>query len=310
MKLRKVMLLLIAFYSLSLISDKFGLAWWEKLNTRSSDKIFATQQLIASSAILIDRETGNILFYKNDKEKVYPASTTKILTALVALDKGDPDEIVTVGNEVHLRTEGESTAWLWEGQQMPLRDMIAAMMLPSGNDAARTLAVHISRKVSGSSEMSAEQAIAYFAELMNKKAHLLGANDSHFVNPHGLHDPDHYTTARDLALIAKEAMNEPLLLDIVSSSRYEANTSSQAVTYTNRNHLLDPASPYFFEGANGIKTGFTDEAGYCLVSSAQRGDTSLIAVVLHSTTEGVWQDARNLLTYGFDETWQIAMSDH
>lgn len=252
------------------------------------------------AAVLIDAETGEELYGKNGDKRLYPASTTKILTALIALEQGELGDRIAVGDEVNLRTADESSAWLREGQLLTLRDLLSAMMLPSGNDAARTVARYVARKEKGT-DVSAEESIRYFAGLMNEKARELGANRSHFVNPHGLHDPDQYTTARDMALIAQAAMKLEAFRDIVNEREYTAAFAASAVTYENRNQLLQPDSPYYLEEADGIKTGFTDEAGYCLVSSASRGGTRLIAVVLHSTQNSVWSDSRRLLQYGFGE---------
>lgn len=252
------------------------------------------------AAVLIDAGTGEELYGKNVDKRLYPASTTKILTALIALERGELGDRIAVGDEVNLRTADESSAWLREGQLLTLRDLLSAMMLPSGNDAARTIARYVARKEKGR-DVSAEEGIRYFAELMNEKAKELGARRSHFVNPHGLHDPEQYTTARDMARIAQAAMKLEAFRDIVNEREHTAAFAASKVTYENRNQLLQPGSPYYLEEADGIKTGFTDEAGYCLVSSASRGGTRLIAVVLRSTQDSVWSDSRRLLQYGFAE---------
>ncbi|RUT29928.1 D-alanyl-D-alanine carboxypeptidase [Paenibacillus zeisoli] len=246
--------------------------------------------------LLMDEDTGNILFSINDTERLYPASTTKILTALITLEKGNPHDLITVGKEVNLRTPGESSAGLKQGQKLRLKDLAAAMLLPSGNDAARTAARYIARLDSGHS-MSPEASEVYFASLMNARAKELGAKSSHFVNPHGLHDPNHYSTAKDMAMIARAAMRNKEFRSITAEQKHTAALSH--VTFTNRNKLIQSGSEYYFQGADGIKTGFTDEAGYCLVASASRQGRNLISVVLHSTAEGVWLDSSKLLDYGF-----------
>lgn len=257
--------------------------------------------LQGEAAVLMDERTGQILYGKNEHKRLYPASTTKLLTALIALEKGDPDAIVTVGDEALLRTQGESSAGLYQGQQLALRDLVAAMMLPSGNDAARTIARYISELETGK-QLTMEEGLQTFADMMNKRAEQLGAMESHFVNPHGLHDLEHYTTAGDLALIARKARQNKLLRDIVSESEHTVKTASTTLgpTFVNRNKLLQPASGYYFDGANGMKTGYTSAAGYCLVASANRGSKSYIAVILNSSSSDVWIDATKLLKYGFD----------
>lgn len=254
----------------------------------------------AEHAIVIDSGTGKVLFAKNDKAKAYPASTTKILTALVALEVGKPDERVTVGPEASPEDPEESRAGLRPGQQMKLYDLVAAALLPSGNDAARVIAVHIGRKSAGDPAMSAGDAQREFVKMMNKRAKEAGAVRSSFVNATGLHDPNHYTTARDMGNIAAAAMSNPLFRQAAASGTYtavatEAKGVSQRIAVTNRNQLLQPDSANYFEGATGIKTGFTDQAGYCLVSSASRGGRQVIAVVLKSTNERVYPDTRELL---------------
>ncbi|MFD3261051.1 D-alanyl-D-alanine carboxypeptidase family protein [Paenibacillus lentus] len=250
------------------------------------------------AVLVMDQATGKVIYGDNDKQKMYPASTTKILTALIVLEKGEPGEMVTIGQEARLRTADESTAGLAEGDRLSVKDLVAAMMLPSGNDAARTAAVYIAEKETGQ-KLDPEEAIAYFAGLMNQRAKELGAKKSHFVNPHGLHDPDHYTTTRDMAAIAKAAMSNEIFKDIVSEAIYYSQNAEEPAEFHNRNRLIQSDNEWYFQGANGIKTGYTEKAGYCLVGSAVRNDRELITVVLHSTELGVWSDSIKLLNYGF-----------
>lgn len=251
--------------------------------------------ITGQAAIVIDQETGRRLFSKNEQKKIYPASTTKIMTALLALEKGELEETVTAGSEITKSDPGESTAFIREGQTLTLKQLLAGLMLPSGNDAARTIAVHISRKVTKNPGLSEDAALAYFAGLMNQKAAELGAGHTHFTNPHGLHNPDHYTTAFDMAVIARAAMEKAAFRDIVSKPVYADRT----LTYQSSNKLLSEGSPYYFEGANGIKTGFTSEAGYCLVSSASKNGRKVISVVMHSGKNDVWNDSVQLLSKAF-----------
>jgi D-alanyl-D-alanine carboxypeptidase (penicillin-binding protein 5/6) len=268
----------------------------------------ANVDIQAKHALVIDAATGKVVFAKNDRERAYPASTTKILTALIALETGKPDELVTVGAEARPEDPEESRAGLRPGQRLKLYDLVEAALLPSGNDAARTLAVHVARKTEGNPNLGAAEAQKQFVELMNKRARKAGATHSHFVNSTGLHDPDHYSTARDLALIAKAAMENERFRQAVQATGYEAvavNGAGGAVaklSLTNTNQLLQTDSANYFKGANGIKTGFTDQAGYCLVSSVAKNGKKVIAVVLHSTGKDVYPDAAKLLTHGLDKT--------
>ena len=251
--------------------------------------------ITGQAAIVIDQETGRRLFSKNEQKKMYPASTTKIMTALIALEKGDLEGTVTAGPEIAQSVPGESTAFIYEGQTLTLKQLLAGLMLPSGNDAARTIAVHIARKVTNNSSMPKEEALSYFAGMMNQKAAELGAGHTHFTNPHGLHDPNHYTTAFDMAVIARAAMENEAFRSIVKQPVYTDRT----LTYQSSNKLLSEDSPFYFEGADGIKTGFTSEAGYCLVSSATRNGRKVISVVMHSGKNDVWNDSAQLLSKAF-----------
>jgi len=251
------------------------------------------------AGVLMDEDNGNVLFAKNENKRLYPASTTKILTALVALDKGNLNDLVQVGDEVSLRTSDESSAGLKQGDVIPLKVLMRAMLLPSGNDAARTIAIYIAKKDSGKPNMNSEEGIHYFAGLMNEKAKEIGATHSHFVNPHGLHHPNHYSTAKDLAIIAREARKNQIFREIVSEETYK----DSFFTFYNRNELVTRGSANFFQGADGIKTGFTDQAGHCLVSSATRDGKNLISVVLHSSKEGVYKDSTAMLNYGFQREY-------
>ncbi|TNJ58659.1 D-alanyl-D-alanine carboxypeptidase [Paenibacillus hemerocallicola] len=264
-------------------------------------------QLQAGHAFVMDAATGDVLYAKNDKQRAYPASTTKILTALIALEMGKPDELVTVGAEAQPEDPEESRAGLRAGQKLKLYDLVEAALLPSGNDAARTIAVHIARKSAGNPKLDIAQAQQQFAKLMNKRAKKAGATRSNFVNPSGLHDPEHYSTARDLALIAKAAMENERFRQAVQVTGYEASPvnagggAAAKLSLTNTNQLLQPGSAYYFKGATGIKTGFTDQAGYCLVSSVARDGKRIIAVVLRSTSKDVYPDAVMLLEHGLDK---------
>ncbi|MFK9090914.1 D-alanyl-D-alanine carboxypeptidase family protein [Bacillus salipaludis] len=292
MKIKHVVIGLIFLLLLGYGSQKTFNHHFTKTNI---DSLNLTSPIQGEAGLVLDLDSGKVMYEKNDHKRLYPASTTKIVTALLAVEYGKLTDRITVGKEAQFKTEGESTAWLKEGQVLTLRELLAGLMLPSGNDAARTTAVYIAKKQLDNPHVSEEKALDYFVSMMNKKAQELGAKESHFMNPHGLHHPNHYTTAYDLGLIASEAIKNPTFKEIVSSKVY----SDEAVTYQNRNKLLDSNSPYYFEGANGIKTGFTDEAGYCLVSSAERNGKKLMAVVLNSSKESVWNDSTTLLTNGF-----------
>ena len=236
--------------------------------------------LAAQSAALVDSYSGEFLYTKNPDAKEYPASSTKILTALIVIEVGNLDQIVTVAPE-DTKVEPSSLD-LKPGQQFTRRQLLFGMLLKSANDVAMCLA----RDNAGS--------VPAFAEKMNLRAAELGATSSHFVNPHGLHDPNHYTTAHDLVLIARAAMQQPLFRQIVSTIYYTWRTpTGQVEELRNHNRLLR-----HFAGCNGLKTGYTRPAQQVLVSSALRGGHEVISVVLHTDKPGIWVDSKTLLTYG------------
>ncbi|NLV88598.1 MAG: D-alanyl-D-alanine carboxypeptidase [Tissierellia bacterium] len=234
--------------------------------------------LSSSSSILIDSNTGRVLYEKNPYIKMPMASTTKIMTALVALEYGKLDDEVTIDKEA-VGVEG-SSIYLREGEKITLEDLLYGLMLRSGNDAAVAIAIHIADSVGN------------FVDLMNKKAKEIGAENTNFTNPHGLHDDNHYTTAYDLALITREAFKHEIFAKIVGAKSYVSNRVENNYYY-NKNKTL-----WEYKGGDGVKTGYTMRSGRCLVSSATRNNHRLIAVSLNASD---WfNDNYKLLDYGFD----------
>jgi D-alanyl-D-alanine carboxypeptidase (penicillin-binding protein 5/6) len=239
-----------------------------------------TLNVVAQSAAVVDSYSGDFLFAKNENAKQYPASSTKILTALIVIESGDLDHLLTV-DLADTKVEPSSLG-LKPGEQYTRRQLLYGLLLKSANDVAMALA----RDNAGS--------VPAFAEKMNLRAAQLGATSSHFVNPHGLHDPNHYTTARDLVLIGRAAMQQPLFREIVSTVYYTWKApSGQIDQLRNHNRLLR-----HFAGCNGLKTGYTRIAQQVLVSSALRGGHEVISVVLHTDKPGIWDDSKALLSYG------------
>ena len=253
--------------------------------------------IVGESAILIDAVTGEILYEKNIHEQHFPASTTKMITAILALENLNLQDPVIIDSETPF-TEG-SRIYLLEGEQVTVEEVLYGLFLESANDAADALA----KSISGS--------IEEFAKLMNKKAKELGALNTNFINPHGLHDEAHVSTAYDLAMIAKYAMKNQTFRDYVSTYQYtmEATNLQETRYFYNTNRLLyDTVHTVSvngkyrtckYEGVTGIKTGYTSQAGGCLVAGAKRGDTELIAVTLKSTDMDRFGDCIALLDYGF-----------
>jgi len=230
---------------------------------------------------------------------VAPASLTKLLTASVALRYVKPDEVFTVGTERDLVNSGSSLCLIMKGHKLKLYDLITGMLMVSGNDAAYTIAVSAARAVSGDSAMSDTEALAYFCGLMNDFARELGMKNSHFTTPDGWDDPEQYTTAYDLALLAKYALSVPEIREIVSTrQKYVVFESGENITWINSNKLLNPRSEFYCENAVGMKTGTTESAGNCLIAAFSKNEKTYISVVTgcdtdydrYSITKERWQD--------------------
>lgn len=233
----------------------------------------------AQAAIVMDAETKTVLYEKEPDKRMFPASTTKIMTFMLAQKLGSLDSTVTVSSKA-AGCEGSSLE-LSKGDRIKLRDLLYGLMLVSGNDAAEAVAEHI-----GGS-------IPRFVRYMNDEAAGIGARNTRFVNPHGLPDPRHYTTAYDLALITAHALQNPEFSKVSS-------TKSTTITFINgETRRLDNTNKLLgtYQGVNGGKTGYTEAAGDCLVATAKRGGVQLIVVVLNDDER--WADARNLLDFGF-----------
>ncbi|HHY82646.1 MAG TPA: D-alanyl-D-alanine carboxypeptidase [Clostridiales bacterium] len=258
------------------------------------------EQMTAQGAVIIELNTGKVLFGKQEYQRLYPASTTKILTALIAAEYGKLDEMVTVGDEVNLVPWDSSKAGLTIGEKITLRDLVLGMMINSGNDAANTIAVHIARKKSGKN-LSTQEALDYFAMLMNDRAKKAGARNSHFVNPHGYHDPDHYTTAYDLAMIGREAMKNEFFMQAASTISMDTKywDTGEPRYWRSKNKILNKNEDEYYEYATGGKTGYTSKAGQCLVTFASKNGLDLVAVVLNSQHNCQWKETRDMLEYGF-----------
>jgi len=255
------------------------------------------------SVMLFELKTQNVLYEKSIDKKMYPASLTKIMTAIIALEIGNLDDKITVDEKTPYEVDGSSIA-LEAGEVLSLKDLLYALMLPSANDAASVIAKHYG---GGSLES--------FVKLMNDKAKELGATNTNFVNPHGLHDNNHYTTASDLAKITTYAMKNEKFREYIKTTRYTipaTNLKEERALHTTNNLLLNLVkgndiivnNKYVsrqYEGAAGVKNGYTPEAGSCLVSYAQKNGVELIAIVLKGTSADVYTDTHNLLNYGFDE---------
>ncbi len=252
----------------------------------------APPEVSAQTAILIEGNSGEVLYEKNAEQKAFPASITKIMTALLAIESGNLDKIVTVSENAS-GVEG-SSIYLETGEKIALRDLVYGLMLRSGNDAA----IAISEEIGGTTEN--------FVIMMNKRARELGAFNTHFANPNGLHNQDHYTTASDMALISKAAMKNPEFKKVAAAKTWIADRGEGKYNYFyNKNKVV-----YQYTGGTGIKIGFTRAAGRTLVASSERHGMELICVVMNAPN---WfQDTYHLMDYAFGqyETTKIADGQH
>jgi D-alanyl-D-alanine carboxypeptidase (penicillin-binding protein 5/6) len=237
--------------------------------------------LAARGAIVLDGYTGRSLYEKNADEPQYPASTTKIMTALLVIEAGDLDREVEISDED--ARVGESTLNIRPGERYTRRQMLFGLMLKSANDVAHSLA----RDNAGSVEA--------FGLKMTIRAQELGATSTSFRNPHGLHSVEHFTTPRDLAFIARAAMQQPYFRQVVATLEHPWVTSFAVQPLRNHNRLLTQ-----FPGCIGVKTGYTNPAQQVLASAALRDGREVISVIMHSDKPGIWEDSKLLLTYGLD----------
>lgn len=245
-------------------------------------------QISAEGAVLIECDSGTAVFEKNAHVRMPMASTTKIMTALVVIDNAQLTDTVRIPREA-CGIEG-SSVYLREGEEFTVEELLYALMLASANDAAAALAIHTSGSVEA------------FAEEMNELARDLGLSDTHFTNPHGLHDEDHYTTAYELALIARAAAKNGTFRKITSTQKtvIRRHSKESAHLLTNHNKLLRS-----YDGCFGIKTGFTKTSGRCLASGAERDGMSFIAVTLNAPDD--WNDHKRLLDAAFSQYRRVTL---
>lgn len=251
----------------------------QKETLQTSSSAMQEPKLNARIGLIFDRKSKTILYEKNGLKQVPMASTTKIMTAIVVLENANLTDTVTVTAKA--AGTGGSRLGLKTNDKISVHDLLYGLLLKSGNDAAVALAIHVGGSVEG------------FAELMNKKAKELGCINSHFVTPHGLDQNEHYTTAYELACMADYALDIPKFKEIVSSSNYRVTINGREKLITNTNELLGNLN-----GVYGVKTGFTNGAGRCLVTVCKRGELDVITVVLGADTKKIrTADSIKLIEY-------------
>lgn len=247
-------------------------------------------ELYGESTVTIDADTGEVLFSKNSRVRMYPASTTKIMTLLLAVESGwSFDTQVTIPPEAADVPSDSSLVPVYKGEVTTFGDLLYGLMLHSGNDAANAIAVLVSGSVPA------------FVQRMNERAAELGCIGTHFTNAHGYHDDNHYSTAFDLALITREALKHDSVRQIVSTTSYTMNISPRGqVPLTNSNVLLNSGNTYYFEDCIGVKTGTHSRAGNCFVGAAEKDGVTLVTATLNCA-ESVhrWIDSIRMFKYGF-----------
>ena len=268
------------------------LALCPQLPSRAAEKTApAEPQIQAQGAVVIDTASGQILYGKNANTKYYPASITKLMTALLVIENCDLNDTVTFSKTATTNLEaGAVSLGMVEGDRMTVRQCLYALLLKSANEVGNALAEHVSGSISA------------FADLMNRKAAALGCTNTHFANPHGLNDPNHYTTPYDMALIARAAFANSTLREIDTTLSYQLPATKKygARTITMGHKMLYPTDSRYYEGIIGGKTGFTSLAGNTLVTGAERNGIRLVAVVMKANGTH-YTDTKALLDYGFQK---------
>ena len=258
--------------------------------------VYATNDLNvdAKASLIIEENSGKVIHEDNSNIKNYPASVTKILTAILTLENCELTDTVTVSKTaISNIPSGYVIAPLFVGEQMSVEDLLYALMLKSANDAAYVLAEHVGGSVEG------------FSEMMNKKAEELGCKNTHFVNPNGIHNSNHYTTAYDMYLIARYAMKNEEFVKIVSTYQHALSATNKYSKndrlMKNTNAFVNPSSRYYDENVKGIKTGTTLQAGNCLITSTSKNGFVVITVILGAkTSESKFSETKKMMNYAFD----------
>ena len=275
-------ILIILFLLIIIISNNF---------TVFADDEFSVD---AKAALIVEKNTGKIIYEKNSETQNYPASVTKILTAILTIENCKLDDTATVSQSaISQIPSGYVVAPLFIGEQMKIKDLLYALMLKSANDAAYVLAEHVGGSVEG------------FSEMMNKKAKEIGCKNTHFVNPNGIHNDDHYTTAHDMYLISNYAMKNDIFAKIVSTYQYKLPATNKYPNndriMENTNDFINPKSGYYNKIVKGIKTGTTLQAGNCLITDSSENGLDFITVVLGAkTSNSKFSETRKMIKYAYN----------
>ncbi|MBR6767506.1 MAG: D-alanyl-D-alanine carboxypeptidase [Clostridia bacterium] len=268
---------------------------------KNMPQVLEADHLYGEAAVVMDADTHEVLFSKNSRVRMYPASTTKIMTLLLALESGIPlDTVISVPKQAMKVPKDSSLIPILTGDEMTFRDLLYGTMINSGNDGANAVAVI----VSGSIDL--------FVERMNRRAAALGCRGTHFANAHGYHNEDHYSTAQDLALITAEALKHDAIRQIVTAQSHTMNIMREGkqvqINLNTRNSLLKEDNSFYYEDCIGVKSGFHSNAGYCFVSAAERDGVRLVAVTLNCAKDSYkYYDLIRGMQFGFTRYTEYTM---
>ena len=258
----------------------------------------------AKYVLLYDLTAGKTLYSTGDEQVIYPASTTKLLTILFAMTIVDEDTVFTVGSEISIAPSDSSKAKIRKGEKYTFTDIVAALMLPSGNDAAYTLAVTCGRMIADDMTLSNADAVTCFMNGLNDYAASLGLTATHFVTPDGYHDDAHVTSIGDILKVALMAKENPLLSRIMATPTYTVTdlAKGRTMTWENTNFLLQENSQYYYPYATGCKTGFHTPAGACVIATAEKDGQELMVLIFKCSSKNIrFTDAKNFLELGFEQ---------
>lgn len=278
--------------------------------TLAQSDLFSTRY--AQSAVIYDYDNDKILYGKNMHARVHPASTTKIITAALGCEYLSGDYVLTVGSEQYLLEANTSRAHIYIGQRIKFKEILKCLLAPSGCDAAYTIAVHVARVASGDPNMSASRALSYFVNMMNSYAKKLGMKDSHFANPDGYPNSNHYTSAYDMTIMTTKAYSFKLIRDVVSQPWVTAYfESGGSASYSNSNETINPYSDRYYPYMVGMKTGSHSQAGQCLVTVARKdiertGKTKTFVAVVYNcpSKTGRYLDLKSMYNTAFSYFWR------
>ena len=307
------------------LNNNFDASFSNNLNNNVSSSLPDSLNISAEACSLLDVDSGKFLCGKNEYTKMYPASTTKLMTAIIVLEKCDDlSQKVNISYyAVHSVPYSYSIVNLFPNEQFSIKDLLNSLLIASANDSAFALAEYVANNgnnyaldASNDSKIAFQNSIQKFSDLMNQKAKSLGCVNTNFVNPNGIHNDNHYSTAHDLALIGKYAYNNSIIRNIVTKTSGELDNTNiyngEKRVYSLTNLLLKKGASGYYQYANGLKTGYTDAAKYCIIASAQKNERNLIAVVLHSENTKNAEtsresDCKKLFEYGFNNFTSVKL---